>query len=52
MGFSTKVSFIYKNKKFIGRICNVLENDTYEVLTTGEDGALYVVKGSQMKIEK
>ena len=39
--FSTKVTFMYNGKKFIGRICNQNEDGTYDVVTTGEDGALW-----------
>ena len=39
--FSTKVEFMYKGKKHVGRICVCNDDGTYDVVTTGEDGSLW-----------
>lgn len=50
MEFSNKVSFILNGKKYIGRICNILGNDVFEVLTTGEDGNIWTLNKTQLTL--
>ena len=40
LGFSTKVTFKHKNKTYVGRICIVNDDGTYDVITTGPDGCM------------
>ena len=50
MEFSNKVSFVINGKKHIGRICNVLEDGLFEVLTTGEDGGIWTLNKTQLTL--
>lgn len=50
LDFSTKVKFKYKGDVLIGRICVVHDNDTYDVLTTGELGGMYKVAGKLLTV--
>ena len=50
--FSTKVKFQYEGKTYIGRICDVLKNKYYKVLTTGENGQLWLLPESELELFK